>query len=353
MTTYIRYPATGGDSVVTSVTDSNSIDLTITDHDLTADLKLSSAAAGAGNFKITNSIESDGLLSQAPIATTVLTGFLSSTDWNTFNGKLGTSLASANLFIGSAGGVATAQAITGDIAISNTGVTSIAPGVIVNADVNASAAIDGTKISPNFGSQAVSTTGTLAAGATSINGSLNVLANNELRLQDTTGGEYFGIKSAGTQTSYTITAPGSAPAVNNILRADPSTATTMVWTDGLATSTLNGFVNYRQTTTVDLTGSGSFTGGTLRVSRVDNLIIVVATVLPTFSSASAVSSASGVIPSWARPPTDILGGTFSNGSRMEWCGVSAAGLFDWRAFDYAGAGVNRTAAAAVSLSYSI
>jgi|DEB0MinimDraft_6_1074348.scaffolds.fasta_scaffold00924_5 hypothetical protein len=41
--------------------------------------------------------------------------------------------------------------------------TSIASGVIVDGDVNASAAIAGTKISPDFGSQAVTTTGLISA----------------------------------------------------------------------------------------------------------------------------------------------------------------------------------------------
>ena len=45
---------------------------------------------------------------------------------------------------------------------------------IVNADVNSSAAIAGTKINPNFGSQAVSTSGTLAAGATTVTGNIAV-----------------------------------------------------------------------------------------------------------------------------------------------------------------------------------
>jgi len=42
--------------------------------------------------------------------------------------------------------------------------TAIAANSIVNADVNASAAIAGTKISPNFGSQTVGTTGNVGAG---------------------------------------------------------------------------------------------------------------------------------------------------------------------------------------------
>lgn len=41
----------------------------------------------------------------------------------------------------------------------------IADGTIVNVDINASAAIDGTKISPNFGSQNLATTGTSAAAS--------------------------------------------------------------------------------------------------------------------------------------------------------------------------------------------
>jgi len=55
-------------------------------------------------------------------------------------------LPSADILVGSAGNVATAVAMTGDIAITNTGVTSIQAGTIVNADVNAAAAIDFSKL---------------------------------------------------------------------------------------------------------------------------------------------------------------------------------------------------------------
>jgi len=50
--------------------------------------------------------------------------------------------------------------------IANDSITSakIVDGAIVNADINASAAIQGTKISPNFGSQNIVTTGTLSSG---------------------------------------------------------------------------------------------------------------------------------------------------------------------------------------------
>ena len=55
-------------------------------------------------------------------------------------------LNSAQILVGSAGNVATAVAVTGDIAITNAGVTSIASGVIVDADVKADAAIAYSKL---------------------------------------------------------------------------------------------------------------------------------------------------------------------------------------------------------------
>lgn len=55
-------------------------------------------------------------------------------------------LPSTQILVGSAGNVATAVTVTGDVTIGNTGVTAIAAGVIVNADINAAAAIDFSKL---------------------------------------------------------------------------------------------------------------------------------------------------------------------------------------------------------------
>ena len=76
--------------------------------------------------------------------------------------KLAT-LTSANIIVGSSANVATSTAVTGDVTIGSTGVTAIAAGVIVNADVNARAAIAGTKIAPDFGAQNIATTGSSTA----------------------------------------------------------------------------------------------------------------------------------------------------------------------------------------------
>jgi hypothetical protein len=55
-------------------------------------------------------------------------------------------LTSGNIVLGSSSNIATSTAVTGDVTISNAGVTAISSGVIVNADINASAAISGSKI---------------------------------------------------------------------------------------------------------------------------------------------------------------------------------------------------------------
>lgn len=124
--------------------------------------------------------------------------------------KLAT-LTAGNIVLGSASNVATSTAVTGDVTISNTGVTSIASGVIVNADVNASAAIAGTKISPNFGSQAIATTGSITFGTnaspavktdtTGVTG-----ADQITNIISLTQAEYDAIVSPDASTFYVITA---------------------------------------------------------------------------------------------------------------------------------------------------
>jgi hypothetical protein len=111
-------------------------------------------------------------------------------------------ITAGQVLLGNASNAPTATALTGDVTINSSGVTAIGSGVIVNADINASAAIAlsklatgalptaitvasanlvdgtivnadinasaaiaGTKIAPNFGNQNITTTGTLTAAA--------------------------------------------------------------------------------------------------------------------------------------------------------------------------------------------
>ncbi|MFD2587587.1 beta strand repeat-containing protein [Croceitalea marina] len=97
-------------------------------------------------------------------------------------------LANTNIFVGSATGVATGVAMSGDATINNAGVLTIEPnaietneiadnavtsakindGEIIDADVSGAAAIAGTKINPDFGTQNIATTGTVTVGASTI-----------------------------------------------------------------------------------------------------------------------------------------------------------------------------------------
>lgn len=76
-----------------AASDTNSIDLTVTGGVLTADLKLSATAAGAGFFKNTSTVDSGGLYVTTQEATGSQTGVLKSADWTTFNNKVNTSRA--------------------------------------------------------------------------------------------------------------------------------------------------------------------------------------------------------------------------------------------------------------------
>lgn len=131
----ITINSSGGAAFIDSVVDTNSIDLTVSSGDLSADLKLSSASAGGTALKITNSIETDGLLSVIPKADGSTNGYLSSTDWSTFNGKQ------------AAGNYMTS--LTGDVVAAGPGASAatIQAGVIVNSMVSASAAIAYSKLS--------------------------------------------------------------------------------------------------------------------------------------------------------------------------------------------------------------
>jgi hypothetical protein len=123
--------------------------------------------------------------------------------------------------------------MSGDVSISNTGVAAIGSGVIVNADVNASAAIAGTKISPDFGSQNIVTTGTASEASLNITG--------------TAGSGFIKI----TEQNATPATPTSAL----VLSADSSNRLMILGSDGFAHKIAHGGTASRVYTLPDLTGT--------------------------------------------------------------------------------------------------
>jgi hypothetical protein len=60
-----------------------------------------------------------------PAATTAVNGYLTSADWNTFNSKQASALASGNLWVGNASNLTTAVSMSGDATMSNTGAVTL------------------------------------------------------------------------------------------------------------------------------------------------------------------------------------------------------------------------------------
>lgn len=110
-------------------------------YDATTDAFVSLAANGG----LSNTLPSGDIFvgNASNVATAAaVTGILTMSN----TGVTAIPLASADILVGNAGGSAAPVAMTGDIGISNAGVTAIQAGVIVNSDINASAAIAFSKL---------------------------------------------------------------------------------------------------------------------------------------------------------------------------------------------------------------
>ena len=116
--------------------------------------------------------------------------------------------------------------------IKDSSITSvkILDGTIVNADVNASAAIAGTKISPDFGSQNIATTGTVDGRDVSVDGTkLDTIETNAK--DDQTASEIKTLYESNAQTNaYT-------DSEKTFVNAITSTATELNTLDGITSTT--------------------------------------------------------------------------------------------------------------------
>jgi hypothetical protein len=125
------------------------------------------------------------------------------------------SLSSGAMLVGNSSNVATAVTMSGDVTISNTGVASIASGAIVNADVNASAAIAGSKIAPDFGAQNITTTGTVSDGK----GNLRSIPQNAktaaYTLVAADAGKHISITTGGVTVPASVFSVGDAVTIYN------------------------------------------------------------------------------------------------------------------------------------------
>jgi hypothetical protein len=173
-------------------------------------------ASFTGTFSAPTGTITSGMIADA----TIVNGDISASAGIALS-KLATSTA-GNIIVYNSSGVPTAVAETGDVTISDTGVTAISSGVIVDADVNASAAIAHSKLAnATAGQVLLGTTTTGVITATAITGDITIngagvatIAANSVALGTDTTGNYVNDITAGTGVTVTHTpAEGSSPTI--------------------------------------------------------------------------------------------------------------------------------------------
>lgn len=187
-------------------------------------------------------------------------------------------LTSGNILVGNVSNVATSVAVSGDITIDNAGVAAIASGAIVNADINASAAIADTKLGT------ISTADKVSLSALNIDGGTDIgtaLADADLFIVDD-GGLGTNRKAAATRiTDYafgkvsgdiTITSAGVASIGTGVIVNADINASAAIADSKLATISTAGKVSNSATTAtssnlastiVARDVSGNFTASTI------------------------------------------------------------------------------------------
>ncbi len=148
-------------------------------------------------------------------------------------------------------------------------------GTIVNADVNASAAIDGTKVSPDFGSQNVVTTGTLGAGATTI-GALGVTGN--ITVSGTVDGRDVAADGTKLDTIETSAKDDQTAAeIKTLLQSNQLTnneiANDAVTTGKIADAELKTLAGMQSTTASNLASGTALTATTAELNQLDGITL--------------------------------------------------------------------------------
>jgi hypothetical protein len=162
------------------------------------------------------------------------------------------------------------------VATSVTGTGVVASGTwqgtaVANAYVSDALTISGGSVDNSIIGASTAAAGTFTQ--------VDVEAQGDLRLQDTTGGQYVAFQAAGTTTSYTLTMPAAVPSANEVLTASDGSGT-LSWAaptvgditgvtagTGLSgggttgTVTLNVEAAQTQITSVGALNAGSITSG--------------------------------------------------------------------------------------------
>ena len=260
-------------------------------------------------------------------------------------------MTAGTVMIGNASNVPTATAITGDVTVSNSGVTAIASGVIVDADINATAGIAPTKLNVGSGVPTFLTTpssANLAAAVTDETGTGALVFGTSPSLTTpnigvATGTSFNSITGLSSTTPAANSGAGSVGTGTSVARADhvhPTTGLglTSGGLDQFAASTSNvigvGFINLGHAT--DTTLSRASAG----VVNIEGDTIVTLNATQTLASKTING---GTISGATLTGSLIAGGgagtsgqvLTSTGSGVQWSTISASPLGAYNFFDNA------------------
>lgn len=213
--------------------------------------------------------------------------------------KLAT-LTAGSVLLGNASAVPTATAVTGDVTISSAGVTAIGAGVIVNADISATAAIADTKLGTISTASKVSNSATTA---TNLNTASAIVARD----------------ASGNFSASTISAA---------LTGNASTATTLQTARNINGVSFNG--------SADITITATPSAGSVVNASVDAAAAIEGSkISPDFGAQLIATSANpGVSLTGAVSTSPLSQGVFSQGV-LSFSAVNLAGVFSSSLNSYA------------------
>lgn len=175
---------------------------------------LSGSNTGDVTIGTANGLSLSGQALSLQAATASVPGALLAADFTTFAAKLSSALTNGHIFVGSAGGVATDVAVTGDVTISNAGVTAIGVKKVLATMLGSGAASSGA-VATADGSGGVTYTAPVSV-APSISGSIGT---------PTAITAVGGVVFSGTSYSNTYFISGSGGAVTVTANPQISAAT--------------------------------------------------------------------------------------------------------------------------------
>ncbi len=179
-------------------------------------------------------------------------------------------LADAHIFVGNASNVATDVAMTGDIGIANTGVTSIQAGVIVNAQINAAAAIAYTKLNLTGSITNADIYSSAAIAYSKLN-----LSNSIVNADINSSAAISYSKLASLTSAHLLIGSAGNVATDTALSGDATLANTGALTLATVNSNIGSFTNAAITVNAKglVTAASSGTTGNLTDAGTDGIIV--------------------------------------------------------------------------------